>query len=795
MSVPAKSASVASADRRRAVADRASQRVPVRASVETINLTQLISRQRWLITLVASCGFAIGVAYALHAQVWYESQAKVLVAERSAGLNNNSGTGTDVVDEDVLANHMGLIRSRRIVSEALEEYGLTDLPSVNRQLSGDADPIDYVIDKMSIVKGGDGSAKNAAIMNITLRHTSPQDTQDILSAIMKRYERFIVTQVEDVMGEAGKMIQEAKRSLEADLEAAEADHLASRQNAPLFFQGEGSSNVYQDRFRRLSEELLELDIQESTLRTRLERVRESLSQVDVDADVTDHLDKLALIDSDSLERLGVFAGLQVSASNSAEFKAAMPAKMEEARAQVTRLLELSSKRERLSAVFGSGHPKVRELSNEIDLVKDFIEKSKQNTTPESAFGSNAIKPDALLRAYVGFIQHDIATLGERRRELVALTSDAEVKAKELIEYELQDLVLQKKIARNEAIFDGIVGQLQELNTASGLSGFLYEFLEVPRLGKKVWPSLPICALGGLLLGCLGGMILAVAHDLRDSRFRTAQEVDDALGLVNLGHVGKMATIEEGIEGLIAAASSSESEAFRLGRTMLLPDIKSRKIKSLGFTSSMQGDGKSTIVANFAQAFSQVGLNVIVVDADLRRPSQHRYLNLDRSLGLADVLDGKLPLARSIQTTKIDSLSAIAAGKTPQKPSELLQDTNFDKAIAALTDHYDLVLVDLPPVLAVSDPAVVLPRLDAAILIVRVARIRREQLINALQRLQATGANLVGSMLNVVGTNKNFDTGGAYYGYYRNDYGQKVAKPGKPTTRSAAKPTEVSKKAA
>ncbi|QDV63034.1 polysaccharide biosynthesis tyrosine autokinase [Crateriforma conspicua] len=742
--------------------------LPLRNSVEAINLPQLIARQRWLILFLGSCGLAMGVAYATHAEVLYESQAKVLVAQRSAGLNN-SGTGTDVVDEDVLANHMGLIRSRKIVSEALAEYGLMELPSLVAKVSDETDQVDYVIQNTSIGKGGDGSARSAAIMNITLQHNSPEDVQKILAAIMRRYERFIVSQVESVMGEAGRMIQDAKRALEADLQAAEEEYLVSRQNAPLFFQGEGSSNVYQDRYRRLSEELLELDIQQSTMRTRLERVRESLKHIGGGSDLSDHLDKLALIDSDSLERLGAFAGLQVSASNSAEFKAAMPAKMEEARAQVTRLLMLNAEREKLTAVFGSGHPKVREINNEIQLVEDFVRKSKEQTSPEMTFGSQAIKPDALLRAYIGFIEHDIAAIGERRKELIALTTDAESKAKELIEFELKDLVLQKKIARHEAIFDGIVGQLQELNTASGLSGFLYEFLEVPRLGKRVWPNVPLCSLGGLVLGLLCGMVLAVGNELRDSRFRTAQEVDEAIGLLNLGHVGQMSAIDQGIAGLVATDGSSESEAFRLGRTILLPDIKSKKVRSIGFTSSMQGDGKSTIVANFAQAFAQVGLNVVVVDCDLRRPSQHRYLSLQDQQGMSEVLQAKFPLAEVIQPTEIENLSAISAGKTPENPAELLQGVNLDKAIESLSNHFDLVLVDLPPVLAVSDPAVVLPRLDGAVLVVRVARIRREQLANALQRLQSTGANLIGSMLNVVGADKEFDAGVSQYGYYRNDY--------------------------
>ncbi|CAN0486817.1 unnamed protein product, partial [Hapterophycus canaliculatus] len=157
-------------------------------------------------------------------------------------------------------------------------------------------------------KGGDGSAKAARSLTVTFNHTDREDTQVVLTAVMKRYEQFIIAQVEQLMGRANEMVNEAKQEVEADLIAAEQDHLASRQKAPLFFQGEGSSNVYQDRYRRLQEELLDIDIQESTVRTRLDQVSATLKEMDSSGDAFDQLDKLALIDSESLERLGVFAG-------------------------------------------------------------------------------------------------------------------------------------------------------------------------------------------------------------------------------------------------------------------------------------------------------------------------------------------------------------------------------------------------------------------------------------------------------------------------------------------------------
>ena len=373
---------------------------------DTLDVLEILSRQRWLIIFLCLCGLTAGIAYAIYAPVWYESEATVLINQKSAGLSGDS-TGQSIVDEDILANHIELIQSRMIVGEALEQNGLADLPSIVEQLDEtkpEFDAVDYVVEQLEIVKGGDGSAKTARSLSVTLTHTEPEDTQAILTAVMKRYEQFIIAQVEQLMGRANEMVNQAKQEVESELLAAEQEHLQSRQNAPLFFQGEGSSNVYQDRYRRLQEELLDIDIQESTVRTRLTRVEDTLKDMDDSGDAFDHLDKLALIDSESLERLGVFAGLQSTAADSAEFKAAMPAKMEEARTQITHLLALNSEKQRLSSVFGAAHPKVQEIESEITLVKQFLQDNQDLTSPASAFSDSPLSPEGLLKGNCSIIR-------------------------------------------------------------------------------------------------------------------------------------------------------------------------------------------------------------------------------------------------------------------------------------------------------------------------------------------------------------------------------------------------------
>lgn len=749
-------------------AERSSSKNGNNGDDDVLDVPSIIGRQKWLIALLTLSGLALGIAYALNARVWYRSEAKVLINQKSAGLAGSEAT--DLVAEDTLANHMELLKSGLIVRRALEENDLMDLESIQPFLRDGQDAADYVIDRIELVKGGDGAAKSARSLNIALTHVDAEETQILLTAVLKRYEQFIVNQVEQLMGRANDMVQEAKNEVETDLITAEQEYLKARQEAPLFFSGEGSSNVYQDRYRRLQEELLDMDIKESTLRTRVENVQKTLAEMDDSGSAIDQLDKLALIDAESLQRLGVFAGLQMNSANTAEFRAAMPVQAERARAEFTELLQLQAEKQRLIAIFGSGHPKVQDIQRNIETVKTFLQDNETlGGSGTAMLAGSALTPEGLLRAYVGFLLHDLTSLEDRRKELTFLANDAETKAKELIEYELKDLVLQNQISRQESLFEGIVAQLRELDTASGLSGYLYEFLEIPRMGEKSWPKLPLCAIGGLMLGLFSGLMLAVGNEVRDGRFRSASELDDAIGLPNLGMAEKLNNIREGVAGLKAVESTPASEAFRLGRTVLLPQIRSGELKTIGFTSPMQGDGKSTFLSNFAASLSQIGLRVLIIDADMRRPSVHRYFSVGRGEGLYDLLTDKTEIDDVIRETEIENVSVITSGTDTKNHAELLQSDRLDAVLAQCSERYDIVLVDLPPVLAVSDPVVVMPRLDGGVLVVNVARVRRDEVVNTMRRIESSGGEFVGCFLNARDAAGKFKDQGGYYGYYRSDY--------------------------
>jgi succinoglycan biosynthesis transport protein ExoP len=733
----------------------------------SIDLLQVLQRQRWLIIFVTLIGIASGVFYATQATVWYKSTASILINTKNPSSEGKSGS--EVVNEDILANHMELLRSRKIVEGALTKDGLMNLDSILPHLSvtRGEDAADYVISRLEITKGGKGAAKSARSLSLGFAHTDPEESQKILESVLVEYQNYIAGQLESIMGKASDFINHAKNEVEADLRNAEQAYLTARKSAPMLFQGEGSSNIYQDKYRRIEEELLNVEIQESALKTRLERVQESLANMDIQGGLAENLDKLALIDSDSMQRLGLYASLQVSAANTADFQATQPARMAEAQTQYKHVLELMSEKQRLTAVFGPGHPKVQDIQDQIDLVKKFLEEKGEENSLQINQGT--LGPEALLKAYVGFLEHDLATLAQRKRELTILAGNAESQAKTLIDYELQDLVLRKKIDRQEKLFDGVVQQLRELDTASGLSGYVYELMETPRLGIRSWPSLPICILGGMMLGLFTGLSLAIANDLRDSRFHSAIEFEQFVGVQPLGRIGKVNSMRQGVKGLIATELTPDAEAIRMMRTLLLMDIRTKKLQTIAMTSPMQGDGKSTVVSNLAVSFSQLGMSVLVIDCDLRRPSIHKYFSLTRDNGLVDVLTHDLEPTEAIQKSAVENVDVLSAGSPSTTPAELLQSSKFDNLLDVMKDKYDIVLLDTPPVLAVSDPLVVAAKVSGVAVVFKAATARKSEVSNTLRRLASAGGSVVGSVINTIGVSKTFSSDGGYYGYYRTGY--------------------------
>jgi tyrosine-protein kinase Etk/Wzc len=310
------------------------------------------------------------------------------------------------------------------------------------------------------------------------------------------------------------------------------------------------------------------------------------------------------------------------------------------------------------------------------------------------------------------------------------------------------------------------------------------------------------SLMGALVGLVLGFILALVAESMDTSIATIEEIESYLEVPVLGvipHIDRDATLARlasdnphlshdtlgSYTGLVAhfAPKSPVAEAYRSLRTNIEFSKLTSPARSFLLTSSTLREGKSTTAANLALALAQSGKRVLVVESDLRRPLIHTYFGLSREPGLtevllgtldwhdairsvADVFLGKLDMDSVVRTPGLENLSFITSGKLPPNPAELLGAAPMGKFIQEVTQEFDVVLFDSPPVLPVTDAVVLASQVDAVLLVYQLGRAGRGVLRRAKSHLEAVDAELRGVVLNDIKAEvSQFSPAGYYYQYY------------------------------
>ena len=201
---------------------------------------------------------------------------------------------------------------------------------------------------------------------------------------------------------------------------------------------------------------------------------------------------------------------------------------------------------------------------------------------------------------------------------------------------------------------------------------------------------------------------------------------------------------------VADPRSPVSEAYRTLRTNLDFSSLDKPIKTMMVTSAGPEEGKSTVLANLAVTTAQAGRKVILVDCDLRRPTLHNIFNLKNDVGLTTmVVDDAAMGSPPLQDTGVEGLQLVSSGPLPPNPSELLGSRRMEEIIAALLERADVVLFDAPPVVAVTDAAVLATKVDGVLLVINAGGTKRDYARTAKARLEKVNANLLGAVLNNV----------------------------------------------
>ena len=306
--------------------------------------------------------------------------------------------------------------------------------------------------------------------------------------------------------------------------------------------------------------------------------------------------------------------------------------------------------------------------------------------------------------------------------------------------------------------------------------------EVPT--AAISPRTKLNVLLGALLGLLVGVGIAVLRFTLDTSVKSSEELEQSADSTTLGVV----TFDPDAKTnpLVTLRGTPRAEAFRSIRTNLQYVDVDNPPRTVVITSSLREEGKSTTACNLAIAVAQAGSKVLLLEADLRRPKVAEYLGVDGSRGLTDVLIGQATLDNTVIHWQRGLLDFLPAGAIPPNPSELLASHQMADLLAELAKRYDLVILDAPPLLPVTDAAILSTAADGAILVARHGTIKREQVADSADALRQVNARIFGTVLNFVPMRKRRKYGYGYeYGY---GYGYEPKESGKDTGGAIEAPT-------
>lgn len=377
--------------------------------------------------------------------------------------------------------------------------------------------------------------------------------------------------------------------------------------------------------------------------------------------------------------------------------------------------------------------------------------------------------DSETRKVVQAVRTDYqAALAQERSMATALEqqkNEALTMNRRAIEYS----VLARDVESSKQIYDSLLKRTNETSISGELKTSNIRVVDPAERPRS--PSSPQTGTN-LLLAVLGGAVVAIGlaffFEYIDSRIRTPEEIKTHLGISALGLLPLLAKHDGHYPLLSTGVPQNFAEAFRSIRTNVLFSSAQEGSRSIVVTSSAPGEGKTMVASNLAIAIAQSNQRVLLIDADMRRPRVHESFSCPQEPGLSNVLVGKAKASEAIQKSDVPGLWLLPAGHLPPNPAELLGSSRCREFLVSLGGHFDWVVLDSPPVMAVTDAAVLAHFASGVLFVVGAEMTSRHVAARAVDQLDSAKARFVGGVLNRV----DVDSNPYYYShYYRREYAQ------------------------
>ncbi|HEX8263235.1 MAG TPA: polysaccharide biosynthesis tyrosine autokinase, partial [Allosphingosinicella sp.] len=411
---------------------------------------------------------------------------------------------------------------------------------------------------------------------------------------------------------------------------------------------------------------------------------------------------------------------------------------------------LESQYQQKLALFKPDFPEMVQLRNQIDTLAKEIANHTRNVSGSAS----------------GALQAEYQAAVARENALAAKVEQNKAALQDLRERSIQYTILQREVDTNRSLYDALLQRFKEVGVAGGVGANVVSVVDRARTpGAPFKPNLPLNIALGLFIGVLLGFGTAFAIEWIDDTIKTPDDLATKLGLASLGvipAVGKGIAVREQLED----PRSQVSEAYQSVRTALQFSTDHGVPRSLLITSTRASEGKSSTALALAQTLASLGATVLLLDADLRKPTFRGPSST--SQGLSSLLAGSDNIAECIHPTQMERLFLLPSGPIPPNPAELLASGRFKEVLDEVLAKFDHVVIDGPPVLGLADAPMLASATEGTLMVIEAGAVRRAAVLNSVNRLRFAEARVMGGILT------KFNATKVGYGYgYGYGYGEDV----------------------
>ena len=790
------------------------------------NFTRTLWRHRYLIIGVTLGAMAIG--YWLYAQkpTTYSAANQLhVISENPLVLDKQTGTALagGVPDETVLKS---LILSDSIVAVAAQDTELTKLVGDSEQQIART-----LRSGLRFESQGGGGRSERLMATLSFSGTNPELCVAAVNATGRAIESYFEAERATSINTLTDLIGQSEGRLLPELQELEEDYQKFRETAGLDWGANGEAlNSHRERQMLLRNQQLELANDKRSLETvvkLIETVAKKPSDIAVAVQVIEHLGS-GLTDSaptaptiESLQSGESRALQQLASQTPGDDMTLRDLELQELEIEKG-LVPLIEEQQRMAMSFNSNHPSVKSLNEQVKLRRQMLSQlsskrasrvaelrkatmdklAKEVEAAQKGLSEDRAKEllrrqQSFVQTYYDMIRQKIALTEEQIKDLSVAIGEAKAEADKLAQAESNDAMFRRKIDGVQGMLLQLESKMSNLNVSEVNSGIRVEPLYASVSPRVTGPDLKQDLVMFGALGLVLGSAIAMLLEANSRMFRNSDQIARELGVPVLAHVPQddelnkrkkkmrsRSAIADLAMAVLQEKDSAVSEAIRGLRTSILFHSNRTGHKVFQFTSPLPGDGKSTIAANLAVSLANSGKRTLLIDLDLRSPKLTERFNLLSADGVTNVINGECDPFLAIKPSEVDGLEVLGSGKKPINPAEALLRSEMEALIQWAREHYDYVIVDSPPLLLVTDPAITTAYVDATILVTQVVRKSLPNSKEAMSILKNAGGEVVGVVVNKIDQHQSasyyqIGTDGAYnnvgYGYGGSAYKRKRKK--------------------